>query len=68
MPELAELGDEHLHAPWEAPKLALEAAGIRLGETYPAPMVDHKRARQRALQAYEAMKKGWKKAPALNLS
>ena len=58
VPELAGLSDEHLHAPWEAPKEVLDAAGIKLGETYPRPIVDHRKARQRALQAYEAVKKG----------
>ncbi|MGI9501690.1 MAG: cryptochrome/photolyase family protein [Geminicoccaceae bacterium] len=58
VPELVGLADDHLHAPWEAPKEALAAAGIELGRTYPMPMVDHGKARQRALQAYEAVKKG----------
>ncbi|MGI9510597.1 MAG: cryptochrome/photolyase family protein [Geminicoccaceae bacterium] len=58
VPELAGLSDEHLHAPWEAPKEALAAAGIELGKTYPEPMVDHGQARQRALLAYKTVKKG----------
>ncbi len=57
VPELARLPTEFLHAPWEAPEDTLAKAGIELGETYPMPMVDHGKARQRALQAYETVKK-----------
>lgn len=58
VPEIARLDDAYVHAPWEAPTENLAAAGIVLGKDYPAPMVDHGKARQRALQAYEAVKKG----------
>ena len=51
VPELAGLPTKHLHAPWEAPADVLEAAGVRLGETYPEPMVDHAEARDAALEA-----------------
>ena len=57
VPELAKLDDDHLHAPWEAPKALLDAAGVKLGETYPLPLVDHTAARQRALAAYKDIKK-----------
>jgi deoxyribodipyrimidine photo-lyase len=57
VPELATLPDEHLHAPWEAPAAVLEAAGITLGETYPWPIVDHAKARRRALEAYGRIRK-----------
>jgi deoxyribodipyrimidine photo-lyase len=51
VPELARLPDAHLFAPWEAPTLILREAGVRLGETYPHPMVDMKTSRARALEA-----------------
>ncbi|MEL6961882.1 MAG: deoxyribodipyrimidine photo-lyase, partial [Pseudomonadota bacterium] len=57
VPELAGLDAAHIHTPWEAPKEALAAAGIELGKTYPMPIVDHGKARQRALQAYGTIKK-----------
>ncbi len=57
VPELVKLDDNYLHAPWEAPEDALEAAGVKLGETYPHPVVDHAAARQRALHAYQNVKK-----------
>ncbi len=52
VPELARLEAKWIHRPWEAPKPALEAAGVRLGESYPLPIVDHAAARARALAAY----------------
>lgn len=58
VPEIARLPDRHIHAPWLAPDAELHKAGIRLGETYPAPLVDHDQARARALHAYQSMKQG----------
>ena len=52
VPALARLEAKWIHRPWEAPRAALEAAGVRLGETYPLPIVDHAHARARALAAY----------------
>ncbi|MGA9599138.1 MAG: FAD-binding domain-containing protein, partial [Methylocystis sp.] len=52
VPELEKLEARWIHRPWEAPKAILEAAGVRLGEAYPLPIVDHARARARALAAY----------------
>jgi len=51
VPELRALPSSAIHAPWQAPAAALAGAGVRLGETYPRPMVDHDFARQRALAA-----------------
>jgi deoxyribodipyrimidine photo-lyase len=47
VPELAEVPDKVIHAPWES---GIEVAG------YPAPMVDHKAARERALLAYKQIR------------
>ncbi len=52
LPELARLPDEWLHRPWLAPAEVLGAAGVRLGTTYPAPIVDLMASRQRALETY----------------
>lgn len=54
VPELERLPDRHLHKPWDAPAAVLAQAGVRLGETYPHPIVDHAHARKRALAAYSA--------------
>jgi deoxyribodipyrimidine photo-lyase len=51
-PELARLPDRYIHKPWEASREVLSQAGVRLGETYPKPMVDHDRARKAALASY----------------
>jgi deoxyribodipyrimidine photo-lyase len=52
VPELARLPNKHLHAPWLTPPLLLAEAGIRLGRTYPAPLVDLAEGRQRALDVF----------------
>jgi deoxyribodipyrimidine photo-lyase len=51
VPELAKVPIAWIHAPWEAPPAVLSAAGVRLGEHYPKPIVDHGIARQRAMDA-----------------
>ena len=55
-PETRGLPAEHVQAPWLAPAGALDAAGMTLGETWPAPIVDHGEARLRALAAYEMVR------------
>ncbi len=56
VPELAKLPEKHIHAPWEAPAEILDYAGVRLGKTYPKPIVDHRFARERALAAFACIK------------
>lgn len=56
VPELARLPNKLIHTPWEASPVELAAAGIRLGQTYPAPIVDHAAARTRALAGFKALK------------
>jgi deoxyribodipyrimidine photo-lyase len=50
-PELKDVPKKYIHKPWECPPLELQAAGVTLGEDYPEPIVDHKKARERALEA-----------------
>ncbi len=52
VPELGSLDSRHIHAPWQAPAEALARAGIEIGKTYPPPIVDHAKARMRALAAH----------------
>lgn len=56
IPELSQLPTSHLADPWLAPTDILEDAGVRLGETYPYPIVDHAFARVRAMDAYRSLK------------
>jgi deoxyribodipyrimidine photo-lyase len=58
VPELGKLDARWIHRPWEAPADVLRAAGVRLGETYPRPIVDHAEGRGRALAAFEALRGG----------
>lgn len=57
VPELAKLEGKAIHAPWTLSEDVLAKAGVELGKTYPAPMLDHKAARERALKAYEKVKR-----------
>ena len=52
IPELKDLPDKYLFAPWEAPKNILKYAGIELGDNYPLPVVDLQESRNEALKAY----------------
>ncbi|MGE4312693.1 MAG: deoxyribodipyrimidine photo-lyase [Pseudobdellovibrionaceae bacterium] len=50
VPELKDVPDKYVHKPWEAPAKDRP-------KNYPAPLVDHKAARDAALDAYEKIKK-----------
>jgi deoxyribodipyrimidine photo-lyase len=56
VPELAPLATKWLHQPWAAPAAVLEDAGIRLGETYPEPIVDLAESRRQALAVWDEVK------------
>ncbi len=57
VPELAQLPDAFLHAPWEAAPEILSAAGIVLGQTYPMRMVDHMAAADQARTRIAAVRR-----------
>lgn len=57
VPELKDMPNDHIHAPWDAPDDVLEKAGVKLGENYPKPLIDHGAARDRAMEAYQSVKK-----------
>ncbi|MDX2084481.1 MAG: deoxyribodipyrimidine photo-lyase [Candidatus Melainabacteria bacterium] len=56
VPELASLTNAQIHRPWEIPPLTAHSLGVRLGNTYPSPMVDHFQARDAALAAFAEIK------------
>ena len=55
VPELARLPDRWLHAPWLASPMELHAAGVRLGASYPAPLIGLDAGRARALAALKTI-------------
>ncbi len=57
LPQLAGLDAKSIHAPWEAPPLALAAAGVMLGREYPLPVITHNEARLATLERYSVVKK-----------
>ncbi len=56
VPELARVPDAYVHEPWTMPPDVQAAAGCVIGRDYPAPIVDHAAARERALAAYAVAK------------
>jgi deoxyribodipyrimidine photo-lyase len=56
VPELAGLPARYIHKPWEAPSQIRVQAGLRLGISYPNPIIDHAEARARALSAYQSLR------------
>ncbi len=56
LPQLAALPDKYVHAPWTAPHDVLSDAGVRLGDNYPRPLVQHDVARKETLERYTVVK------------
>jgi deoxyribodipyrimidine photo-lyase len=56
LPELSQVPLKYLFCPWEAPQPILEAAGVTLGLNYPSPIVDIKKSREKALEAFQSLK------------
>lgn len=52
VPELANVPDEHLAEPWKMSERSQRRLGCLIGRDYPEPIVDHARARRRALERY----------------
>lgn len=57
LPELAQLNNKDIHAPWLASAEHLQAAGVVLGANYPRPVVDHAQARAQTLARYAVLKR-----------
>jgi len=58
VPELKKVPDKYLHEPWDMPEEVQRACGVILGETYPHPVIEHRKGRERALEAFESVKEG----------
>jgi len=58
LPELIKLPNDLIHSPWRGTESELTDAGVRLGQTYPRPIVDHAAARIQALAAYNRLRLG----------
>lgn len=56
IPEIAGLATDRIHAPWLGSPAELARAGVELGVTYPAPIVDHAEARAQALEALSTIR------------
>ena len=56
LPQLAQLPDKLIHAPWLVRPVDLQASGVTLGRDYPEPIVDHDEARRRTLERFGALK------------
>ncbi|MBR0857674.1 cryptochrome/photolyase family protein [Bradyrhizobium liaoningense] len=57
VPELQGLPAKLVHRPWQATPIELTSAGITLGKTYPQPIIDHTKGRERALLAYAKIRR-----------
>jgi deoxyribodipyrimidine photo-lyase len=52
VPELATVPDGYLREPWDMPEDVQRECGCLIGRDYPAPIVDHRRAREEAFERY----------------
>jgi deoxyribodipyrimidine photo-lyase len=53
LPELANVPDKFIHAPWKLGVAEQQKAGCAIGRDYPAPIVDHAAQRARALALFK---------------
>jgi deoxyribodipyrimidine photo-lyase len=52
VPELRPVPERYLAEPWTMPVEAQREVGCVIGEDYPEPIVDHRTAREQALERY----------------
>lgn len=64
--ELSKVDARHIHEPWEMGADECRTLGFRPGEDYPEPMVSLPASRQRALDAYQGLRRGRDPKAALN--
>jgi deoxyribodipyrimidine photo-lyase len=56
VPELSKVDAKHIHAPWLMSANEQQRAGCVIGRDYPAPVVDHAKAREVALALFKKVK------------
>jgi len=56
LPELSGVPNRWIHHPWNMPEAERQRIGLRLGQNYPMPIVDHSTARSEALTAFQSLK------------
>jgi deoxyribodipyrimidine photo-lyase len=54
VPELASCNDKEIHAPWLIPAMRQTMLALKIGESYPEPIVNHAVQREKALSLYKA--------------
>jgi len=53
LPELGQVPDKYIHAPWQMPAAVQAQCGVHIGGDYPPPIVDHGRARASTLALFK---------------
>jgi deoxyribodipyrimidine photo-lyase len=54
LPELAGVPEKYIHAPWTLAAAEQTRLGVVMGDTYPAPLVDHAAQRAQALALFKS--------------
>ena len=55
VPELKKVPAKYISEPWKMPDDIQQASGCVIGKDYPKPVVDHKEARQLAMERYKSI-------------
>lgn len=58
LPELANVPDRFIHAPWRMDARQQSEYGVVIGKQMPAPIIGHEEARRQTLARYAAIKRG----------
>ena len=68
LPELAGVPDDWIHTPWQMSRSLQTRSGCRIGNDYPAPVVEHEQAARRARQRIAAARRSdgaWEQSQAI---
>ena len=56
VPELEDVPDEHIHEPYKMNELQQQDCGVKIGEDYPEPIIDHDEERKKAVNRFEEVR------------